>query len=104
MNHKYFVSEIKCKAVRASKELNQPRVNTILDKNEKEGCNDTFYFHGEQFYVNGKLQHEKIQVPTYVEINHALLHESHILEKINLYEMAKPLIKDGNEFHTNGLS
>ena len=71
-----------------------------MEKNEKEGRNDTFYFHGQQFYVNGKLQTEKIQVPTYAEINDSLLHEAEILNMVNLYEMESPFVKDGNEFHT----
>ena len=100
LNHKYFVFEIKCEAVRASRERHQPRIKTILNKNEKQGTNDSFHFFGQQFFVNGKLQKDKIQVPTFEEINYSLVHEQDILEKIDLYEMQEPLVKDGNLFYT----
>ena len=71
-----------------------------MDKNEKEGRNDNFHFRGQQFFVNGVLQEDRLKPPTYTELNYSLLHEAHILNTIDLYEMERPLAKDGNEFFT----
>ena len=100
LNHKYFVSEINCEAVRASKEKYQPTIRTLISGNKNDGKHDNFHFMGEDFYINGVLQHDGISVPTYAEINYALLHEKNILDSIQLYEMEEPFKERGNEFLT----
>ena len=97
-NHKYFATPITSEASKATKEKHHNDVQTILNGNREEGKNDTFHFQGLDFYINGKLQRDRITTPSFAEINHCMQNHRSALERLELVETDDATSMDGNEF------
>ena len=62
-NHKYFVAPVECEATKATKSKYKGKVRNLVQDNKAKMKKDTFYFQGENFYVNGELQQDAITPP-----------------------------------------
>ena len=102
-NHKYFVSKVECEAVKATKEKHKDRVAKIHKDNKDFGKNDSYHFHGQQFFVNGKLVQDVFSPPSYDEVLTAMREETTALKTLDLHK-TEPYIKDDNTFRAYGIN
>ena len=86
LNHKYFVNEVQCEAVQASKEKHHHEICDIQKKNRSGEEQTKYHFFGKDFYVNGEKVCDTFTTPSYDEICSAMLHEKTGLENIDFYK------------------
>ena len=99
LNHKYFVAPVECEAMKATKSKHKARVHSLVLDNKSKTKKDQFYFEGENFYVNGELQVDKVTPPSFSELSHILHNQADELSDLQLYQSDLPKSKDGNQFN-----